>query len=258
MTRSLQLALLVCDTPMPEVKEIYGDYPVMFSTVFGLAATNLGLTLSWDFFDVVDAQEYPSVEDIKNRKYDAIIITGSKYNAHDDVPWILKLVEFVKTARGLTGYVKLIGICFGHQIIARASGGITGRNPNGWEVGYVEVQLTPLGKEIFDTDKPFLRVNQFHQDHVIKLPPGFRCLAFTEHNTPHHSMISNDRQCITVQGHPEFNKDTVKIMIEKRKELGIVPLEVADKALETLKTHGLNMEDIWLCEEFLQFVVSNQ
>lgn len=134
MTKSLQLALFVCDTPMPEVKEKYGDYPVMFSTVFGLAATNLGLTLSWDFFDVVDAQEYPSVEDIKNRKYDAIIITGSKYNAHDDVPWILKLVDFVKTVRGLTEYVRLIGVCFGHQVIARASGGITGRNPNGWEV----------------------------------------------------------------------------------------------------------------------------
>lgn len=71
-------------------------------------------------------------------------------------------------------------------------------------------------------------------------------------------MISEDKQCITVQGHPEFNKDTVKIMIEKRKELGIVPLEVADKALETLKTHGLNMEDIWLCEKFLQFVLCNQ
>lgn len=71
-------------------------------------------------------------------------------------------------------------------------------------------------------------------------------------------MISDDKQCITVQGHPEFNKDTVKIMIEKRKELGIVSLEVADKALETLKTHGLNMEDIWLCEKFLQFVLCNQ
>ncbi|KAG1099208.1 hypothetical protein G6F39_004843 [Rhizopus arrhizus] len=250
MTKSLHLALLVCDTPMPEVLEKHGDYRTMFSIVFGLAAKDLDVTLTWDFFDVVEAQEYPSLKDIGNRTYDAIVLTGSKYNAHDNTPWIVKLVDFLKTMRvEYNQSVRLVGICFGHQIILRSSGGTTGRNEKGWEVGYTEIQLTSFGKTFFDTDRTFLRVNQFHQDHVSKLPDGFQTLAFTENNTPHHATVSDDRQCITVQGHPELNKDAVKIMVEKRKEAGIVPAQIADKALESLKMNGLNMEDVWLSEK---------
>ncbi|EIE78809.1 hypothetical protein RO3G_03514 [Rhizopus delemar RA 99-880] len=219
---------------MPEVLEKHGDYRTMFSTVFGLAAKDLDITLTWDFFDVVEAQAYPSLEAIGNRTYDAIVLTGSKYNAHDNTPWIVKLMDFLKTVRvEYHQRVRLVGICFGHQILLRALGGMTGRNEKGWE-----------------------RINQFHQDHVSKLPDGFQTLAFTENNTPHHATVSDDRQCITVQGHPELNKDAVKIMVEKRKEAGIVPAQVADKALEALKLNGLNMEDVWLCKKFLQFIIT--
>ncbi|KAG0895892.1 hypothetical protein G6F34_007840 [Rhizopus arrhizus] len=107
----------------------------MFSIVFGLAAKDLDVTLTWDFFDVVEAQEYPSLKDIGNRTYDAIVLTGSKYNAHDNTPWIVKLVDFLKTMRvEYNQSVRLVGICFGHQIILRSSGGTTGRNEKGWEV----------------------------------------------------------------------------------------------------------------------------
>jgi GMP synthase-like glutamine amidotransferase len=153
--QALHFALLVCDTPLPEVVEKYGDYTKQYPLVFEKAASNKDLTITWDFFDVVEAEEYPSLQDIENKKYDAIVITGSKHNAHDNTPWILKLVEFLKTTQKepYSHIIKLVGVCFGHQAILRAAGGVTGRNPNDWEVGYIEIELNDFGREFFSTDK---------------------------------------------------------------------------------------------------------
>jgi GMP synthase-like glutamine amidotransferase len=153
--KSLHLALLVCDTPLPEVVEKYGDYTKQYALVFNKAASNKDLAITWEFFDVVDAQEYPSLQEIKNKKYDAIVVTGSKHNAHDNTPWILKLVDFLQTVQKepYTQAVKLVGICFGHQAILRAAGGTTERNPKGWEVGYTEIELNSSGKGFFKTEK---------------------------------------------------------------------------------------------------------
>lgn len=155
--QALHFGLLVCDTPLPEVIEKYGDYTKQYALVFEKAAANKkDLVITWDFFDVVEAQSYPSLQDVENKKYDAIVVTGSKHNAHDNTPWILKLVDFLQTVQKKEPYtnsVKLVGVCFGHQAILRAAGGITGRNPNGWEVGYTEIELNDVGREFFHTDK---------------------------------------------------------------------------------------------------------
>ncbi|KAG2212705.1 hypothetical protein INT47_000682 [Mucor saturninus] len=256
--QSLHLALLVCDTPLPEVVEKHGDYPKQYALVFEKAARNKNLDITWDFFDVVDAQNYPSLEDIQNKKYDAIVVTGSKYNAHDNTPWILKLVDFLHTLQSqpYSHIVKLVGICFGHQVLLRAAGGTTERNPKGWEVGYTEIELNSYGKEFFKTDKSKLRINQLHRDHVSVLPEGFKCLAFTKDNTDNHATVSDNRQCITIQGHPEFNRDTMKIVITKRTESGVLPEELSSKCLSTLAKIGPEMEDVWLVEKFLDFILN--
>jgi GMP synthase (glutamine-hydrolysing) len=125
----LHLALLVCDTPRPQVLEKYGDYPQMFSKVFTNALGDAG-SVTWEFFDVVNKQEYPS----DTSKFDGLVLTGSSASAYEDVPWIVKLVDFVKQQLNAPIKKKLVGICFGHQIIARAAGGICAKNPKGWEV----------------------------------------------------------------------------------------------------------------------------
>jgi GMP synthase-like glutamine amidotransferase len=132
---NLHFALLKNDTPLPDVVKNAGDYGAQFATIFKKAADSKKLTITWDVFDVVNEQAYPSFKDVENGKYHAIVLTGSKYNAHDNDPWILKLVEFNRIIMNeYADKVKLVGICFGHQIILRAAGGITGRNEAGWEV----------------------------------------------------------------------------------------------------------------------------
>ncbi|KAI8095839.1 class I glutamine amidotransferase-like protein [Thamnidium elegans] len=230
---TLHFALLVCDTPLPEVIEKYGDYTKQYPAIFEKASANANVNLVWDFFDVVDAQVYPSLQDISDKKYDAIVLTGSKYNAHDDTPWILKLIEFLQVVQNepYIGLVKLVGICFGHQVILRSAGGVTERNAKGWE-----------------------RINQLHRDHVSVLPKGFVCLASTE-NTANHATVSENGQCITVQGHPEFNRDTMKIIIEKRTESGVLQKEQSAQWLNRLKSEGPEMEDVWLVEKFIEFII---
>ncbi|KAI8076803.1 class I glutamine amidotransferase-like protein [Halteromyces radiatus] len=248
----LHLALLVCDTPKPQVLEKHGDYPHMFSQAFAKAVSKQQQQdqVSWEYFDVVHKQEYPT----DTSRFDAIVLTGSAATAYQDEPWILKLISFIQEQMQQPNKKKLVGICFGHQIIALAAGGKCGKNPKGWELGYYEISLTPFGKQFFHTDKQVLRLNQVHQDHVTELPIGFQCLATTSPHTPIHSMVSNDGQCITIQGHPEFNRDTVRILLNLRADAGVISRDFADLELGKLDQAGPDMEDTWLVQQFIDFI----
>lgn len=81
----------------------------------------------------------------------SLISIKPEHNAHEDAPWILRLLDFVRTVAKST-QIRIIGICFGHQIIARALGGVVEKNKKGWEVSVDRVDLTPTGKRILNLD----------------------------------------------------------------------------------------------------------
>jgi hypothetical protein len=146
----LRIAVLECDTPLTGTAAKYGGYGGVFKALLSAGADGLnhphisskhGLVLT--NFDVVEAQEYPDLDDI-----DAILITGSRYNSFDDTPWIVKLVEFTKQVLAQER-VRIIGVCFGHQIVGRAMGVKVGRSAGGWEVSVTAIDLTKRGQEIF-------------------------------------------------------------------------------------------------------------
>lgn len=148
----LRIAILECDTPVPAVRAKHGAYDRIFTTLLSagadaLASSYPGLSsragLSLTAFDVVAAQVYPALEDV-----DAILISGSKHNSFDRDPWILQLVDFTQTVLAQRR-VKILGVCFGHQILGRALGVEVGRSEGGWEVSVVETDLTKKGQEIF-------------------------------------------------------------------------------------------------------------
>ncbi|KAI9307279.1 class I glutamine amidotransferase-like protein, partial [Cunninghamella echinulata] len=214
----LHIAILVCHTPTTKILKNEGDFATMIQKAFNNGATNLissssPLELSFDIFDVVHKREYPNDQDILAGRYNGIIISGSTDAAYENEPWILELIEFIQSIQDYSYdsssklmrhfKVPLIGICFGHQIIARACGGIVEQNPNGWEFGPIQIQLTDEARSFFQTDRKTMCINEFHQDHVSSLPAGFVCLASSLPHTPIQSMLSLDGKCITLQGHPE-------------------------------------------------------
>ena len=152
----LRIAILECDTPLPNTKATYGGYGGLFTSLLKSAAATHAHRLASrvtpedidiKIYNVVEKQEYPNLEDV-----DGILLTGSKHNSFDDEPWILKLVDFVKKVleqdRG-----RLVGICFGHQITARALGAKVGRSDKGWELSVTDVELTDAGKRLYNQDK---------------------------------------------------------------------------------------------------------
>jgi GMP synthase-like glutamine amidotransferase len=74
-----------------------------------------------------------------------------EHNSFDNDPWILKLLEYTEKILA-QDRVRIIGICFGHQIVGRALGNAVGRNPNGWEISVCSMDLTEKGRELFKQD----------------------------------------------------------------------------------------------------------
>ncbi|KAJ6551464.1 class I glutamine amidotransferase-like protein [Mycena capillaripes] len=232
---SKSIALLVCDTPIPSVREVHGDYHVMFTDLLLAAGKQLGIDdiaskCKLDAYDAEHKMEYPTDEQLD--AYEGIQITGSKANAHDDIEWINKLVDFVAHVAEKKPELKIVGICFGHQIIARAMGGRCEPNGGKWEVGPTPIALTALGKEVFGVDT--LYIEEMHRDHVPEVPPTFHLLGSTDvsmnqgmvrfHSTdaPLSPVSLSDIHIFTVQGHPEFNQPIMTKMVAARTESGVL------------------------------------
>lgn len=150
----LRLAVLEADTPQPQTRERIGNYTAVFTQLFqgacdiSVPPKKLDDELTISGHGIVDDLDaYPSLDDVN-----AILISGSRHNSFDSDPWILKLVEYTQAALA-TKRVRIIGVCFGHQILSRALGCKVGRNAKGWEVAVTDVGLTPEGKKVFGMEK---------------------------------------------------------------------------------------------------------
>ncbi|KAL5521075.1 hypothetical protein ACEPAG_8997 [Sanghuangporus baumii] len=248
-TVPIKLALLLCDTPVPAVLAAKGTYLDVFRELLRLSYPSFKLEneqspspFILDGFDVVSAQEYP---DLNKGEYSGVLISGSKFSAYDNDPWIIRLVEWVKDAAERRQEIKLIGICFGHQIIARALGGECVPNGGRWEIGTNEMELTSIGKKVFETDRPMLPIQQMHRDHVPTVPASFHLLASSP-VAPVQGLVRfapsgfassgdvgpKDIQILTVQGHPEFTPFIVNSIIDIREKNGAMSPEIAKEGRE--------------------------
>ncbi|KAL2862324.1 type 1 glutamine amidotransferase [Aspergillus lucknowensis] len=251
MRPPLRIAVLECDTPMEKTNAKYGPgYHGVFKKLLEESAHALnrpdqldpqsGLDISR--FDVVTAQEYPNLEDV-----DALLLTGSKHNSFEDHPWILKLVEFTRKALE-DSRVRLLGICFGHQIIGRALGVKVGRNNAGWEIAVCDVDLTEKGKEIFGVET--LKIQQMHRDIVFSYPPNVIPLGSSPRCEVQGMYLPG--KFIAVQGHPEFRGDIMTEIVTARAKAGVFD---KDQAEDALRRAGNPHDGIPIGVAFLKFLL---
>ncbi|KAG6006690.1 hypothetical protein E4U21_006765 [Claviceps maximensis] len=226
---SLRLAILECDTPQPKTLAKFANYTGVFTALLNAAVGDssspsplLSSQFSISSYDIVNHPDtYPALDAI-----DAILLTGSRHTAFHDDPWILKLLDF--TTRALqSARVKVVGICFGHQIIGRALGAGVGQSDKGWEVAVTEVDLTDVGRQIFGLNK--LRIHQMHRDIVHSFPPDATPLGS---NTfcPVQAMYQPGRY-LSVQGHPEFTEDIISEILVNRHGAGIFSDQVYESGM---------------------------
>jgi GMP synthase (glutamine-hydrolysing) len=210
----MRLGLLVCDHVRPEFVGISGDYPDMFRRLFE-GRDDVELVV----YDAING-EIPAGP----TECDAWITTGSRHSVNDDEPWIRRLEGFVRDVA--REQVPFVGICFGHQLIAKALGGSVVESDRGWGVGIKEVEI----REDLGLGTSYRLLNS-HQDQVDRLPPGAEVLGWSEHCPI--SMIGVGDNIIGIQGHPEFETEYSRALMEARRG-HLIPEDTAEAGLATL------------------------
>ena len=214
----MKIGLLKCDTVSSKMMGLAGDFSDMFKVLFSDFTPGIELVV----YDVT-CSEYPSSLD----EVDGFISTGSRYSVYDNEPWVLGLRDFVKTLHEKKK--KHIGICFGHQMIAHAIGGVTVKSDRGWGVGMKKVNII---KKMPWMDPPLdeYDLNVTHMDQVEKLPPGAVHLGVNSHCP--YSMFQVGDHFLSMQAHPEFDAPFVKELILYRAEK--IGKEIVDEAIESM------------------------
>jgi GMP synthase-like glutamine amidotransferase len=193
----MKLAVLETGVPPGNLAQEFGDYPAMFHRLLGDAFT-------LESFDV-QAGELPS----EPGEHHAYLITGSAAGVYDPLPWIAPLMEFIRKAKGS----RMIGVCFGHQVMAEALGGHVEKSPKGWGAGLHRYRV--VGSEPWTDGETSVAIPASHQDQVIVRPPATEVVAESDF-TPFAALAWTDRPAISFQFHPEFSPAFAKALIEKR------------------------------------------
>ena len=201
----MRIGILQCDATNENFRDEHGDYPGMFISLF----QSIDPELEFSVFDVRLGQ-YPQTP----QECDAYLITGSRFSVYDDEAWIHKLEKFVVELHSEKH--PLLGICFGHQMIARALGGKTEKAAQGWGVGVQSYRKTKTKSWLNPALENFSLL-AVHQDQVTELPEGAELIAESEF-CPNAAFMIDDH-ILTFQAHPEFEKAYSKVLLVLREQI---------------------------------------
>jgi GMP synthase-like glutamine amidotransferase len=193
----VKIAILETGRPPGTLADEFGDYPAMFARM-------LGDGFEIERFDV-QAGELPK----EPADHSAYLITGSPAGVYDPLPWIAPLQEFIRAAKDS----RMVGICFGHQVMAEALGGHVEKSDKGWGAGLH--RYTIVRSEPWIDTAGTIAVPASHQDQIVVQPPNTEVVAASDF-TPFAALAWTDRPAISFQFHPEFSPAFAKALIEKR------------------------------------------
>jgi len=192
----------------------FGDYPTMVRRWLDLPQARF---VSYPAFDGILPDD--------PREADLWVITGSRFGVLDDRAWIAPLEAFVRRVRDAGGI--MLGICFGHQLIAKALGGEVAKSDRG--VLLAVQSYTPTGWPAALGPQPAtLRLQAYHLDQVTCPPEGARTIATSA--TCKHAALWYPGFALSVQGHPEFGPDYMRALLNARRG-DTLPIALADAAL---------------------------
>ena len=192
------IGILQCGHTSGRVAARHGDFDAMFHRLLG------GRGHDFRTWNVVDLDFPGGPADA-----DAWLVTGSKHGAYEDHAFIPPLEELIRAIRDAG--VPMVGVCFGHQIVAQALGGRVEKFAGGWGVGRTAYAIEGLGTA---------HITGWHQDQVVEVPPSARVVGRSGHCAT--AALAYGSRIWTIQPHPEFNADFIDGLIRTRGK-GVVP-----------------------------------
>ncbi|MBQ0743435.1 MAG: hypothetical protein KBT85_09065 [Pseudomonas sp.] len=199
----MKIGLLQCDDVMESLQVAHGNYPEMFNELLLTRYPDAQIR-------VYRCMEGELPQDLN--ECDAYITSGSKFGVNDGLPWIDALQECI--ALMWEQGTPLVGVCFGHQLMAKALGGEVTKSPKGWGVG-VSFNQVLVRKNWMKPWQDKLDLVVSHQDQVSLLPPQAEILASSEF-CPYY-LVQYGQHFMSVQGHPEFCKGYSRDLMDARR-----------------------------------------
>lgn len=197
----------------------FDPFPAMFRSMFEEA----GHSFAFETIHVLDGQRLPDPASL-----DGIVITGSPAGVYEDHAWLEPLRGFIREA--YVAETPMVGICFGHQIMADALGGVVEKSAKGWGLGRHSYNVVAR-PAFFETAPESLNLLCSHQDQVIVAPAEAEVILASEF-TPNAGLAYRSGKAISFQPHPEFSDDFTRALIDLRRgHLGEADLERAVDSL---------------------------
>lgn len=216
----MKIGVLQTGSVAEEIIDRHGSYVTMFERLLQRADPSFSAVL----WDVNIAGEIPASPD----DADGWIITGSRHGVYEDHTWIEPLKAFLRDAHAARA--PIVGVCFGHQILAEALGGKVEKSDRGWGCG-IHTYSVDQRPAWMDEAKETIAIQALHQDQVVELPEGATVLAHSEFCP--YAALAYGETAMSVQPHPEFDASFKRDIIGLRRGTAI-PEAIADAALETL------------------------
>ena len=238
----MKIGILLCDQVDSNMTHRFGDYGPQFDTFLNRQGKTDIDCLEFD----VRKNSYPADAE----KFDGFLITGSRHGVYDKLDWIDTLRKFIRTSHAKK--IKILGICFGHQILADALGGKVVKHQVGFRMGVVEYRVKVPDKIWMKPAAPVFNICTSCQDQVVELPPG--AVSFCENEFVTFGGYTLGDNILSFQGHPEMSKDYNSYLIDKKKEQGLFDDAKATGFHQTLKNE---IDDKLVSEWAVRFFSKN-
>ena len=206
---ALKIGILQTGRLPDELRKSHGDFDDMFVRLLG------GEGFTFEIYPVVDG-EFPA----DAVSCDGWLITGSRHGAYEDHDWIPPLEELIREI--VAAQIPLVGVCFGHQIIAQALGGKVEKFSGGWSVGADRYEMAGFPDAV--------SLLAFYQDQVVELPDDTKVIGSSPF-CKYAALVYGDT-VFTIQPHPEFSAGFMADLIDARR--GVLPAHVVDRGLASL------------------------
>jgi len=201
MVKTPVIGILETGRPPEELAAKHGNYPDMVRAWLDLPGAR------YRSFAVLDG-DIPQ----DPRAADLWVVTGSRFGVYEGHDWIAPAEAFIRACRDAA--VPMVGICFGHQLIAQALGGVVQKSDKGWGVGVHEYAPRNWPEALGQVPEK-IAIQAYHQDQVITPPDGAETIA--ESDFCRFAALWYPGFALTVQGHPEFDRPYASDLLEARR-----------------------------------------